>query len=193
MKRVTATALMLILTLTACGVPADDEPRNIPAGQVPFDLLAPSTTQAATTVPVATLPASVYLVRNNRLTEVTRTVAAPVSLGGVFAALIQGTTDSEAAAGTRSVVSPQTRVLGTEVMGGTATVNLSADAFLGLGVRDQILALAQLTYTATALSGVDRVQIRINSEDTAVPMADGTLTRDPLTRGDYDRLAPLQE
>jgi hypothetical protein len=181
---------LLALLLASCGVPADSKPRPIPDNQVPFDLLAPSTTSPpATTAPVATAPVTIFLLGPERLVGVQRTVAAPPSLGTVLASLVQGPTDAEAMQGLRGAINPQTSVLAAQINGDIAVVNVSG-AFSGLGVQDQISALAQIVYTATAISGVDGVQIAVNSATVDVPRGDGSTTRDPLRRSDFASLAP---
>ncbi len=179
----------LIYLATACGVPADDKPRPISADKVPFELLTPTST-ATTGPPVETIPVTIYLLEPERLTPTVRMVAAPVSLGTLLASLIQGPSDSEAQTGLRSAVNPQTRVLNSEINGDVAVVNVG-EAFSGIGVQEQILALAQLVYTATELPGVTSVQVQLNSAPAAVPRGDGTLSRVPLRRSDFPTLSPV--
>src|SRR5260370_29453950 len=50
MKRVLLLALVLAAA-GACGLPSDSQPRQIPDDKVPFELLGPSTTSPASTVP----------------------------------------------------------------------------------------------------------------------------------------------
>lgn len=192
-RAVVGPALVVVcaLTIGACGVPADDGPREIPAGQVPFDLLAPSTSQPETTLPVMTVPATVFVLGPERLVPVTRSIARPPSLGAVLATLIQGPTDAEASAGLRSAVNPQTAVLSSQVVNGTAVVNVS-EAFSGIATSDQILALAQLVWTATALPDVTSVQVVLNSVPVEVPRGDGSTTSQALRRNDYAGLAPSE-
>jgi len=189
--RMSAPGLALAMLLGACGVPSDSKPRAIPEGNVPFELLAPSTSQAPTTVPVATLTASVYLVGANRLVAAERTVAAPLTLGSVLASLTQGATAEESGAGLRSAINPQTTVINAQLTDGAAVVNVT-DAFAGIGLQEQIFALAQIVFTATSIEGVNTVQVLLNSTPVDVPRADGTLTRDPLSMADYATLAPAQ-
>ena len=75
------------------------------------------------------------------------------------------------------------------LLNGTATVDLPSD-FTNLGGQDQILAVAQLVYTATAFPGVDHATLHVNGQLTRVPTANGSLSSGPLGRADYSTLAP---
>jgi len=190
-RRFTGIALSVALVLIAagCRVPDDSSPREIPPDQVPFDLLAPSSTVPSVTSPVPTVDGTIYLDVSERLVAVKRSVPAPLSLGTLLAALVQGPTQDEAAKGYTSSVGPQASVLSTQVTDGTAVIDIS-DAFSGIGVQEQIVGLAQIVYTATELPGVQNVRIQLNSQPASVPRGDGSATSDPLTRADYVTLAP---
>lgn len=189
-RRAHILTTVLVVVLTACGVPADSKPRSISADQIPFDLLTPSTTETATTLMRATSPVQVYLVRGDRLATVSRSVVSPPTLGTVLATLIQGPTDDEEGAGLRSAINPEMRVLGTQTNGSTAVINVS-DVFSDLSVQEQVDAVAQVVYTATALAGVDSVQITLNSRPVEVPRGDASTTKDPVKRSDFTALAPI--
>jgi len=178
------------LVLAACGIPDSSAPEPIPPGRVKFDLLTPSTSEPPTTLPVTTAAATVYLIGPSRLVPVTRTVAAPVRLGTVLAALVQGPTEAEVASGLMSSVGQQARVLNSQTTNGIALINLD-EAFLQLGLQAQIRALAQLVYTATSIPDVIAVQVSLNNNRGDVPRGDGTLTSEPVRRDDYATLAPL--
>jgi spore germination protein GerM len=86
-------------------------------------------------------------------------------------------------------VTNQTRLLSVRVQSGVATIDLSGD-FAGIGGQEQILALAQLVYTATAAQGVLGVRLSLDSKAVEVPRGDGTLSQEPLGPADYAGLAP---
>lgn len=180
----------LAFVVASCGVPTDESPQEINAADVQYGLLEPSTTTTSTGVPAAAESATVYLLGpDNRLVAVDRQVFEDLGVGSALASLIQGATPQEQNAGLRSAINQQTAVLGAEVSGGTAIVDVSG-AFSGVDAQEQILALAQVVFTATEINGVNSVQVRVNSAAVEVPRSDGTLTRDPLTRNDYMSLAP---
>jgi hypothetical protein len=190
MRRNIIWVLVLAVVLGACGVPADDKPQAVDIGDDPYGLLAPSTTvQTVTTLPVVTSTQQVFMVRDDRLMPVNRTVASPATLGLVLASLIQGPTDAETSSGVRTSVGSQASVLSAQVSGGVATIDLN-DAFSGLQLHAQILAVAQIVYTATAMPGVTSVRISINGTPSSVPRGDGSAAPDALTRADYALVAP---
>jgi spore germination protein GerM len=67
---------------------------------------------------------------------------------------------------------------------GLATIDLSRQ-LLDVTGRQQILALAQVVYTATAYPNVDRVLFQFDGASREVPNGDGTLTSTPLGRLSY--------
>lgn len=190
MKRLAAAAVALAVLAVGCGIATDDEPRALPRADVPFDLLAPSTTTVSSTTPVAvTTEVPVYLIGTGRLKVVRRLVESPPSLFRAIESLLAGPTAEEAGTGLRSAVTNQTRLLSVRVQSGVATIDLSGE-FAAIGGQEQILALAQLVYTATAAQGVLGVRLSLDGKAVEVPRGDGTLTQEPLDPADYAGLAP---
>lgn len=185
----TVVAAVLALLVAACGVPSDRGPRDIPSDEVLYSLLDPSTTTAAPQAPEQTATTLVYLIGpSNLLAPVQRSVVSPLTVDSAIASLIQGATAQEQAQGLRSAINQQTAVLGSEVTDGVARIDVSS-AFSGIGAQEQILALAQLVYTATEIEGISAVQVLLDSATVEVPRSDGTLTSSPLTRADYASLS----
>jgi spore germination protein GerM len=183
-------AVLVAAIAGGCGVPTDKAPQALPRADVPFDLLAPAATSATSTSLVAvTTEVPVYLVGPDRLVVVRRLVESPSSLFRALESLLAGPIADESAAGVRSAISNQTRLLSVRVQSGVATIDLSGD-FAAIGGRDQILAVAQLVYTATAAPGVLGVRLSLDGKPVEVPRGDGTLTQEPLNPGDYSGLAP---
>ena len=175
------------ILLAACGIPTDDKPRTIPSDQVPFDLLATSTTSPATTAQPQTESIDVYLIRDAKLTTMKRNVAAPPTVGSALAALIQGPRADTEPGLTSAVKS--TEVQGAQVSASVATVSVTP-AFAQRPLEEKIWALAQIVYTATAISDVESVQVVSDNSPIDVPRGDGSETRGLLKRSDYAKLAP---
>lgn len=189
---VTVLGTSLLLTLfVACGVPTDHDPRPVDPGNVPFALLAPTSSAPEPTVagPSSLDTATVYLVdAQGRLVPTTREVRFPVTLPNVVSALLAGVTDAEAARKLRSAIAPGTKLRGLDgPFGGLLTVDISDD-LLGVTGRRQIEALAQVLFTVTSVRGVDRVLFEFEGEHHDVPRGDGELTSSPLTRRDFRAL-----
>lgn len=197
MRRRAAVAVLgvtsLAMVAVGCGVPRDSEPRAIDPSNVPFALLAPtsSTPEPTTAGTDALATATVYLVSGQgRVVPTTRQVRAPATLPKVVAALLAGVTDDEAARKLGSAIAPGTKLRGLDgPIEGLLTVDLSDD-LLGVSGRRQIEALAQVLFTVTEVDEVDRVLFEFEGERHDVPRGDGELTSSPLTRRDYRALEP---
>ena len=190
-RRLRATALTLVVVggLAACGISTDSQPQALARKDIPFNLLAPSTTTVTPGSPTARASITVYMVGLTGLVPVSRGVRTPATLPGALNALLEGPTDSEVADGLRTAISDQTAVSPGVVGFGVATVDLGG-GFGQVGGQEQILAVAQIVFTATALPGISKVQFTLNGRPVEVPAGDGTLTQGPLGRSDFPSLAP---
>lgn len=190
-RRRLAGGVLFAALLAACGVPTDRAPRPV-TQRVPFGLLdpPPASTTTTTRPPLATVTTPVFFVRENRLVSVPRQVQAPLSVPAALVELLEGPNDTETAAGIRTAVSLQTQLLSTEVGGEVARLDL-AGTFAEVPGDEQLLALAQLVFTTTAVEGVSAVSFAINGRPVAVPTADGTLKPGPVGRADFPTVAPV--
>lgn len=187
MRRAVVVAVA-ILVAAACGVPSDSEPRAIETKNVPFGLLSPTAEATTTTQPsasTATARVTVYLAdADGKLRPVRRQVTAPATVGRAITALLGGPTEEEADQLSTAITS-DTELL--DIQGpedGLVVLDLSRDV-LSITGRQQILALAQVVWTATALPSVDRVLFEFDGEPAEVPNGNGTLTSSPLGRLSY--------
>ena len=191
---VLAGVLLAVAALAAgCGLPTDDEPQELSADAVPFDLLAGPTTTVATRPGPTTELVNLYFRDTERLVAVPEEVGAT---GGtapepneVIQALLD-TTGEELDPGVRSAIPPGTVLRGTRQTGGVLTIDLS-DQFTTVEGTLLIFAVAQLVYTATELPGVNRVRFAIDGERISVPDDEGVEQEDPVTPSDYLAIAPL--
>lgn len=183
-----AVVLTVLLALVACGVPGDSDPRAIEAENVPFDLLAPTAEATTTTQPsasTATGRVTIYLAdADGKLQPVRRQVTAPISVAKAIESLLGGPTEEEDDRLSTAITS-ETKLL--DVQGptdGLVILDLSRQ-LLDITGRQQILALAQVVWTATALPSVDRVLFKFEGEQAEVQNGNGTLTSSPLGRLSY--------
>lgn len=185
--------LAIAVVVSGCVVPDDAEPRALEPSNVPFSLLATSTTDTTQTVPsVASVEVSVYLVDNdtNQLVEALRSVPGPASPRVALEELLGGPTEDELAFGITSAIAQSTALLGLADAGNRViTVNLSDDLRTISG-QGQRLALAQVVFTATATAEVDGVLFAFEGEVSEVPDAQGQSTADPLDRADFATFDP---
>lgn len=183
-------AAVLSVAALACGVPTDSDPRAIPDDRVPFGLLdpdTPPTTSAGATARSTTARITVFLVDGDRLTPVPRDVPAPATPDKALRALLGGTAPEETARNIRTALDAAsgTSATGTD---GLAQVELGTALPTGPG-REQVLAVAQIVYTLTALPGVDAVAFTLSGRPVELPAGDGTLTSGALRRSDYASVA----
>lgn len=181
----------MALSATACGVPTDSSAQGISAQAVPFNLLKAGQDNRAPVV--ARQPSTythIFLVGNNQhLVQVTRIVKAPVQAKGLLQDLLAGPTDAESAAGLSSAVPDRTRLRSAETTLGVITLDLT-QAFGQVSGREEVLAVAQIVYTATGLPGVTGVIFDLSGKPVEVPDGKGTLVQGPVTRSDYRAVAP---
>jgi hypothetical protein len=177
---------VLLVAVAACGVQQDDEPRALDAENVPFSLLAPTTTGPPETVVgdgEGTSRVVIYLSGADGLLWPTpRQVRGDATVAKAIEVLLVGATEEEADAQLSSFITSDTRLLGVEgPVDGVITVDLSRELLTITG-RRQIQALAQVVFTATSLPSVDRVLFKFDGEQREVPNGDGELTASPLGR-----------
>lgn len=178
MRRIT---LVLILLLAGgCGVPLDSEPIILdPLPELPGDIgiIDDRALEAVT----------LYLVRNDRITAITRDLVAPPTAESVVESLLAGTTGPEERANLRTSIPPGSEVSEIEVRGGVATIDLTRQ-FTQVGGDEEVLAVAQIVFSLAGLPEIDSVQFLISGIPTAVPIASGVLTDRPVDSEDYRSL-----
>jgi spore germination protein GerM len=92
-------------------------------------------------------------------------------------------TAEETTQGFRSAVAPAS-VTGVVTAGGVATVDLTA-MFAEMPANEQVLALAQITYTLTDMPGIGQVVFTLNGAPVQVFGGDGMFVAGPVTRETY--------
>lgn len=189
--RATAAALAAAL-LAACGVSADEGPRDIPQAQVP-------TTTSTTTPPVpdeGTAEVDLWFTQFSDRDErdMLWSVGAEVPVdesgrptpGVMLEALFQGVPADAAADGVRTRIPSETALAtsppeqdGTEL---TIDLDTGIEGLPGEGSR---LAFGQMVCTVTELDGVDSVRFTRQGADIAPLDGSGEARTGPLTCGDY--------
>ncbi|HUP75238.1 MAG TPA: GerMN domain-containing protein [Acidimicrobiales bacterium] len=186
-------ALCLVVALASCGVGEQSGARVFDASEVPYGLIdttPPPTTSIAApfdTATPTTVPYDLYFIRSDVLVAVTRRAATLPAPADLVTTLVAGPTRAEVAAGHRSAITGPEIVTRTSETASMVTVDL-ARAFNEIPRSDRIFALGQITLTLTAGTGVALVQYTIADAPIEVPKANGVVTRDPVTRGDYTSL-----
>jgi spore germination protein GerM len=133
---------------------------------------------------------TIYLAdADGHLVAARRDVETPTTVGKAVSALLRGPTTDEADRLSTSITS-DTKLL--DIRGpidGLVTIDLSRQ-MLDITGRQQILALAQVVYTATSIPSVDRVLFKFDGSSHEVPNCDGKLTGSPLGRQSFRALIP---
>lgn len=185
-RSVVAGAVALACAAAACGVPLDAEPRLTPPDDVPYDLLASTTTTLVAAVDQGD-ETSICLAINSSVLSVGRDRSGQPPLNTLLQLVVAGPTEGEATLGLRSAIPTADMVTTVVAEGGTAQVQLGA-TFAELPGDQQLLALAQITCTLTTQPEVDRVSFTLAGKEIEVPLADGSLVSRPVTRADYRTL-----
>jgi spore germination protein GerM len=180
----------LALTAAACSSPVDSGPKTLRAASIPEALRSSSSTTSTTIPSGPSEEVTVYYIqRDGRLAPVKRRVAPPVTVEKILQTLFAGPSDAEAVAGLRSQINPGTSVLGAPIEARIATVNVSKNFAFG-DPLDQILAVAQVVFTAVEIEGVAGVLFAENGQRLEVPSGDGSATSAPLSRAAFSGATP---
>ncbi|HZX07901.1 GerMN domain-containing protein [Kribbella sp.] len=191
MKPAAAWLLVAVLALTSCGVPVQSDPVPLEPGTVPSQLRdggsAPSPQPSTAT---GKSPLRVNFVRNDRLVSIRREAPAGASaerLTTVIQDLVAGPTTTEQANGITTALPPNLNLTVAEVQGSRVVLELSGDTE-GRSATENVLAVAQIVLSVTALPPFDEVTISRGGVPVEALLADGALTTDPLTAADYASL-----
>jgi spore germination protein GerM len=186
--RVLRTLLItsLLVAAAACdGDAADTEPATTEPATTEPATTEPVTTEPATTEP-ATEPATVdvraYFLSGERLVIADREVAGPAVLRGALTALLDGPTDDLLTA-----VPAGTEVLGVDLDGELATVDLSGEFGAGGGTASMLARVGQIVFTATQFDGVERVVIWLDGAPIESLGGEGLDMSEPWARADVPR------
>lgn len=175
------------LSLTSCGLSADNTPTSITAPDV-------RGRPATTLVPAPGQPtARVYFFGENsegivRLTSSLRPVREPQ---GVLDELLEG---PDAADRRRNLVTaiPAGSTGKVSVADGTATIDMDEQIFSSRGLQ-QARALAQIVFTMTTLEGIERVILLVDGQSKEWPRGDGRASAAPLVPTDYIEFDPTTQ
>jgi spore germination protein GerM len=181
MTRLRLLLLGLALVLAACGIGPETQPTPI---DVPRDTGTEARVQEGGPREV-----TVYFVRGGRLVRVERDVP-DASMENRLGLLLLGPTKEEARDGLMSAVPPQSlRPVFVDAASGVVYVE-ATPAFTQVSGSNQLLAVAQVVWTATEHPGTSRVSIVVDGQALEVP-TDSGLSRVPVRRDQYASVAPV--
>jgi spore germination protein GerM len=184
-RRAGVAALAAALLVSACGIGADDAPRDIPApAQLP---LGGADSQAGATAGAA----RVYLLapavagQSTLLQAVARDVEDTAL--EVLPALFAGPNAGESVQQFSTALPDGLVLLSADRRGTRLVVDISED-IQQLSGQALVLAVAQIVLTAAELPGIRSVDILVEGDEQQWPAGNGEAQSDPLTVYDYPGL-----
>ena len=190
-RTLVAVALVLGVLSAACGGDGATDVGAVPdRPETTVTTLEPVSGGPTTTVPpetAGTTEVSVWLVRNEVLEEVRRTVPRVPRIGAeAVKALLAGPTAAESRNGFGTAVPKETRFLDLVIDGtGIAKVDLSRDFESGGGSLGLTLRLAQVTCTVGQFPTVKGVRFALAGELVSVFSGNGIVLDRPVTCDNY--------
>lgn len=183
--------LAVVVLAAGCGVQGDGAPRSLSPEAVPDELLAPSTSTVPAAQPDGARTATVYLVDNrDRLRAVQRPLASPELVTSVLDSLLDGATDEEADEGLRSEIPTGTTVNGIDRLDRDVIAVDLSEEFAETTADGELLAQAQIVYTASKLRNVGGVLFLVDGRPREGADDEAKLTSSPLTVADFADFAP---
>jgi hypothetical protein len=140
---------------------------------------------APATEPADLVDVRIYLLRDERLVIAHRDVEGPAVLRGALTALLSGPDDVED--DLLTTVPDGTRLLGVNLVDGTATVDLSGEFDDGGGTLSMTARVAQVVFTATQFGNVDEVVFWLDGEPIEYLGGEGLIMDEAWTRADISR------
>lgn len=180
MRRLFLIALTTTLMAAACGVPVDDQPRNLERSQ-PSGSNTPAPDRYGTAIE------RLYLVREGELARAVRRVPSLPTPQQMLTDLLAGPTRAEQQDGLTSALTT-TQITGITVTQRRATVAVAQPPDHGART-DEMLAYGQIVCTLTSQGAeVGTVSFTRDGNPLGVPRGDGSLSTAPLTIADYATL-----
>ena len=140
--------------------------------------------------PASLQTVSVYFLRGDRIGVATREIAPTAgAMAAAMRALLAGPNPQERRTLT-TAIPERTRLLGVDVAGGIATVDLTRQFVLGGGSLSLQARVAQVVPTLTQFPAVIRVAFRIEGRPAEAIGGEGVIVDPAVDRDDFEDLAP---
>lgn len=193
MRRVVSVVVCILFGTAGCGVRSDESARDLSVGRVPYGLLedAPTTTTSAPTPAVPRASVAVFFIKDDRMIKRVREVNNPPTVAKALTSLLFGVQEGEIAEGVRSAIDPTASIQARALDAATYQVDLSAEFAKGTS-SEQVLALAQIVYTATEFEGVTAVRFTLDGVPIEVPTGSGSITSEPVGVDAFVAFAPFE-
>jgi len=173
-------SILLLVGITGCGVSGETSPTRLEEIALPEESV-PDEARPEDEGPTA----SVFFVRSERLEAVERST--DPTLDAALRGLLRGPRETEAEGGLRSAIPAGTTLRSASLEAGVATIDLSEGLASVVG-PEQVLAIAQLVYTATSVPEAAEVVLSIDGVRISPARGDGSLAGGTVGRSDYPDL-----
>ena len=186
--------LSLISIVVGCGgqsiEPGSTIVPSIPIVATTLSMSTTTTLSPATSVAVSQQTmVGVYFMKNELISVMGRLVETP-DINQALHSLLLGPNAAEIQDGVVSYIPQGTRLLNIEVVGETALIDLSNEFATGGGSLSMMGRIAEVVYTATAFSEVERVTIRTGGVLVSQIGGEGIDVSD-IERSDFIDFSPL--
>jgi germination protein M len=198
MKPLALLAVLAALALSAAGCGNEGAVSAGPVGTTPATTPETSgsptggttTTDAGTPAPTSRPVYEIWFTRGDAL-DLTHQLGEPTQgvLAGALTRLLAGP-GAVTGASNSTAIPAGTRLLGVDIDGAVATIDLSSEFESGGGSRSMFMRLAQVVYTATQFDTVKSVRLHLDGEPVDVFSGEGIVLSKPLTRKDYEEFLP---
>ncbi|MET0661633.1 MAG: GerMN domain-containing protein [Ilumatobacteraceae bacterium] len=178
--------LAMPMAVAGCAIQPDGSPREIPEEDQAAFVADRATGGAAEGSSLIFLVAPQEPGQPPQLRSVMRGV--DPQLTPVLRALFDGPNTEEIGSDLSSAIPTDLDLIDDPRQTGRTWIVDVNDGLDQLDAVDLRTALAQVVATATAVDGVDEVEIRVNGQDRQWPQGDGALTDQPLTPYDFPGL-----
>jgi hypothetical protein len=169
---------VLVALLTGCGISPEGQPRALDPTGLPRSL----TSAQAQPETVGSQVVRVFLVRDQELVPVMRSVPDAPTVTGLMDLLNQGPTGPEGTNGLTSAV-PAGATVSVLLVGGIARVTVPAGSRL-----DETLGFGQIVLTLNESARVTGVVFQRDGKTLDVPAAGGAISAGPFTAADFTSL-----
>ena len=188
-------AFALAGALAACGVDESGADVNATGSPTPGAVAPTEAPGTAEPTPASTpgeqMAVRIYFLRGEKLGVAERQVPRSDAVAAAaMTALCLGVNADEREAGLSSAVPAGTELLGLEVDGGVATVDLSGDFASGGGSLSMQARVAQVVYTLTQYPTVKSVDFKVNGESLTTLGGEGLMLDAGQTRADWREFEP---
>ena len=192
-KALAAGALAGAMALTAACASSTKSGQS-PTTAPPTSASPPTTAgpPPSTSLPTpVTMDVRVYFIHGDQIAVAHRTVTATQQVAtAAMTELLAGPNATDSASGLATAIPAATRLLGINISGGVATVDLTGAFASGGGTASMADRLAQVTFTLTQFATINSVVFHLDGKVVNVFSGEGIILDHPATRAGFESITP---